>query len=520
MSDWKELETYNSQGLVTKVDSLNSSKASLVSQAGDDSSLDISYEQSMSELYLATANGLHPSLVSKMFHISSKSSKHLSQFLNRVFSHCLRTGELETCLLLVKQFQQHRYYSKAIVSTLDFIVKSNISMNKMEYLVMLMTRVYQMLEPAGQELLTHVMVDTLVRWLTPKQLDRKRELMLVVSAKTIITKIGPDIAQSSLSGYKLVYSQIRAALVGEGCGAETRAVMLDILVIMARQGLHREEFGFILDLEQNMSDQNCNVIEDLEKEGEVSKEKKSNEGGGEGSEDTKPETVPVAEEKAMLFNAGFVCTYAEDVANIKAALEKECDEMVTPVENSGKVAEHKLMNPDKIELISPAMFENMPSYQMAMGGKVLGHLVSIETEVAFSVEDQCTIGRDPFCSIVLSGKEVSRLHARVLSSQGQASIVSESKTNKVRVNGIAVDEVAMLLIDGDKVQVGKEAFIWRDDSIDFNSTQCGKNENSDIKIESNEINVEVMGFSKDNLGKDEDVNSDTESVVVEMVNFI
>lgn len=519
MSDWKELETYNSQGLVTKADSLNSSKASLVSQAGDDSSLDISYEQSMPQLFQATANGLHPSLVSKMFHISSKSSKHLSQFLNRVFSHGLKTGELETCLLLVQQFQQHRYYNRAMASTLDFIVKSNISLNKMEYLVMLMTEVYQMLEPAGQEPLTHVMVDTLVRWLTPKQMDRKRELMLVGSAKTIITKTGPDIAASSLSGYKLLYSQIRAALVGEGCGAESRAVMLDILVIMARQGLHREEYGFILDFEQNISDQNCNGIEDLEKGGEVSKEIKSYEGGGEGSEDTKPETVEVAQEKAMLFNAGFVCTYAEDVANIKAALEKECDETVTPIEKSGKVAEHKFVNPDKIELISPAMFENVP-FEMAMGGKPLGHLVSIETEVAFSVEDQCTIGRDPFSSIVLSGKEVSRLHARILSSQGQASIVSVSKTNKVRVNGTAVDEVAMLLIDGDKVQVGKEVFIWRNNGIDSNSTLCGKNENSDIKMESNEINVEVMGFSKDNLGKDEDVNSDAESVVVEMVNFI
>merc|ERR1719500_2574193 len=157
-----------------------------------------------------------------------------------------------------------------MASTLDFIVKSNISLNKMEYLVMLMTEVYQMLEPAGQEPLTHVMVDTLVRWLTPKQMDRKRELMLVGSAKTIITKTGPDIAASSLSGYKLLYSQIRAALVGEGCGAESRAVMLDILVIMARQGLHREEYGFILDFEQNISDQNCNGIEDLEKGGEVS----------------------------------------------------------------------------------------------------------------------------------------------------------------------------------------------------------------------------------------------------------
>jgi len=457
-----------------------------------------------------------------MFHISSKSLKHLSQFLNSVFSHCLKTGELETSLMLVQQFQQHRYYNKAIVNTLDLFLKSNISLNKMEILVMLMTQVYHMLEPAGQELLTHVMVDTLVKWLSPKQLDRKRELMMVVSAKNIITKTGHAIAKSSLSGYKLVYSQIRAVLVGDCCAAETRAAMLDILVIMARQALHREEYGFILDLEQNMCDRNCNVIEDLEKEGgEVSNTSKSIDGEGDGTEDTKQEMVQVAQEKAMLFNAGFVCTYAEDVANIKAALEKECDKIVTPIEKIGKDVENKIMNSDKIELISPAMFEKAPPSEMAMNldGKVLGHLVSIETEVAFPVEDQCTIGRDPFCSLVLPGKEVSRLHARVLSSQGNASIVSVSKTNKVRVNGTAVDEVAMLLMDGDRVQVGKEVFIWRNDCIDMNDTLCGEKKNSDIKIESNEINVEVKEFSKDNFGK-QDVISDTESVVVEMVNFI
>ena len=85
MSTWREPETYNSQGLVWKTDSLNSSQAKLISQPGSDSSLDSYQEEIVPKLFLAMSNGLHPSLITEMFQ-SSKSSKQVTQFLANIFT--------------------------------------------------------------------------------------------------------------------------------------------------------------------------------------------------------------------------------------------------------------------------------------------------------------------------------------------------------------------------------------------------------------------------------------------------
>ena len=64
-------------------------------------------------------------------------------------------------------------------------------------------------------------------------MDRKKEVMLAVGAKNLIKQTGPtNIVQSYVSGYKLVFAQVRVGLVGDRLVAETRAVLL---VIMVRQ---------------------------------------------------------------------------------------------------------------------------------------------------------------------------------------------------------------------------------------------------------------------------------------------
>ena len=68
--------------------------------------------------------------------------------------------------------------------------------------------------------LTPLLVDTLVKWVSPT-MDRKKEVMLAVGAKNMIKKTGPTIAQSFVSGYRLV--------------AEARSVWLDMVGIMGRQ---------------------------------------------------------------------------------------------------------------------------------------------------------------------------------------------------------------------------------------------------------------------------------------------
>ena len=68
--------------------------------------------------------------------------------------------------------------------------------------------------------------------------------------------------------------------------------------------------------------------------------------------------------------------------------------------------------------------------------------------------DNSTIGRDSSCScsIMLPGREVSRLHARVFFSQREVITETVSKINDVTINGMG---------KGSRVQVGKEILVWQ-----------------------------------------------------------
>ena len=157
MSDWKQPETFNSQDLVSKADSLNSSHANLIDQSGLDldSSLDSSFELSVPQLFLATSNGLHPSLVTKMFQ-SSKSVKQLTQFLTSIFSHGLKTGQVDISLSLAKQFRPRKYIPTAVVNSVGLLAQSHVRVSLMGNLVVLIIAVYQMLGP-GKDILTPVL---------------------------------------------------------------------------------------------------------------------------------------------------------------------------------------------------------------------------------------------------------------------------------------------------------------------------------------------------------------------------
>ena len=69
--------------------------------------------------------------------------------------------------------------------------------------------------------------------------------------------------------------------------------------------------------------------------------------------------------------------------------------------------------------------------------------------------------RDPRCTIILDGKDVSLLHARVKQVDGGVSLETLSKTHRVKLNGSLVlygRELAMK--DKDVVEIGKEKFTW------------------------------------------------------------
>ena len=120
MAGYSEPETFNSQGLVRKEDSLNSSQANVFSQQGSDSSLDSSVEKIIPRLFLAVSNGLHPALSTGMFQIDS--SKQLDQILTNILCHGVKIGQVDMSLLLARQFHSHKHYTMALVSSMNIVL--------------------------------------------------------------------------------------------------------------------------------------------------------------------------------------------------------------------------------------------------------------------------------------------------------------------------------------------------------------------------------------------------------------
>ena len=69
--------------------------------------------------------------------------------------------------------------------------------------------------------------------------------------------------------------------------------------------------------------------------------------------------------------------------------------------------------------------------------------------------------RDPRCTVILDGKEVSRLHARIKQEDDVVKLETLSRTNKVKINGSLINfGTDSLLKDDDIVQIGMETFNW------------------------------------------------------------
>ena len=68
---------------------------------------------------------------------------------------------------------------------------------------------------------------------------------------------------------------------------------------------------------------------------------------------------------------------------------------------------------------------------------------------------ETTIGRSPYCSIVLEGKQASRQHAALLFTEGKLEIQDLKSRNGTLVNGQPVKAVCRLNI-GDTITIGDE----------------------------------------------------------------
>lgn len=83
--------------------------------------------------------------------------------------------------------------------------------------------------------------------------------------------------------------------------------------------------------------------------------------------------------------------------------------------------------------------------------------VHVDKSVFFS---KC-IFRDPRCTVILDGKEISLLHARVVQFDQNIKLETLTRTHKVKVNGSLIYYGSdSLLQENDVVEIGKETFTW------------------------------------------------------------
>jgi len=206
--------------------------------------------------------------------------------------------------------------------------------------------------------------------------------------------------------------------------------LVDIMVIMGRQVMPGMKGKYLVNCEQQ-EDSLSRGREELLEESVASEEETKLQNYS--KEDLESQV------EAALLNSGYACTFATDVQRIKAAMDIECEEKVKAATNIEPVEKqhesgHVLVSPAMFEesvgqaalatseenqkLASDMLEKNIASAQATLTTKkenlnMLGYLVSQETGFYFPVSDNSTIGRDSSCSIMLPGREVSRLHARV-----------------------------------------------------------------------------------------------------------
>ena len=140
--------------------------------------------------------------------------------------------------------------------------------------------------------------------------------MLAVGAKNLIKKTGPTIVQSSVSGYRLMFVQVRAGLVGDRL----------VVVILGRQQVRlgeKERFVVECGKKENVKDYVIAIREDLLEQSVNSSEDITQQDDVHG--DTWGGDVEVGQ-SGYLHGSGYACTYSTDVDNIKAAIQMRCDE--------------------------------------------------------------------------------------------------------------------------------------------------------------------------------------------------
>jgi len=436
--------------------------------------------RSIVQMFQDISHGLPPAMSTNMFQCSIQSVKKLSKILLEFFSHGLLTQQVEAALILAKQFNFHRNYPLALASSLTNLAKQDLIQTQLFTFVDLLVSIYHDLG-AARSLLTSPLVDIVLHWTLPK-FNKRSELSQCKAALDLVKKTGQFILEEGCQSFQFLYHQVRARLLsssksdikddsnyGNFC-YETKSVILDIIIVLSRVTETVSLLDFVFPVEQELkvtdktAERNNNNFNLLGNEGDDSSRKlvtlepflNSNQENKD--KDNGMPKSDVRKEYSLRLNNSSRSSCAWSMKAKSAIqlltpqmLKNNLDVYIEPVES-----EELTVTPyqDPIDKIFHS--------QGVDNEQILGYLNSPNGGYSIPVQNNSCIGKDPRCTVILDGKDVSLLHARVV-QQNDENIKLETltRTHKVKVNGSLIYFGSeSILGENDVVEIGKESFTW------------------------------------------------------------
>jgi len=446
-------------------------KSEVLSRAGNDYCPEVSSSDVILEMFQLVAAGLPPSMSTEMFQSSIQSIKQLSARLATFFSHGLATNQVGISLVLVRQFSFHRNYPLALATSLSQMARLKSCSTSPAFIDLIMM-VLEELGPANN-LLTSPLVDMILQWTMP-QINKKQEMSQTSMALKLVQTAGGFIWRDSMYSFQFVYHQIRARLLSfsksdfsQASGDfgvlcyEAKSVLMDILIVMVRL---QEREGFYLEprlvmdmAEKVVGEENNNAKSEKQEEEEKGDyEVVSYYSGLERSAMTlspvKLLTPKMIEDdvQSTRSNSCLLTDYRSPETNTEEEeLEDDEEDVDVVVEDITTIYQ---------DPVDQVLYE-----QKEKGGEVVGYLVCSDGESRHEMRNWSCIGRDPRCSVILTGREISTLHARIKLSEGRILLETLSQNNSVRINEQLLQYGVRppALSDGDVIVVGRQTFTWR-----------------------------------------------------------
>ncbi len=90
----------------------------------------------------------------------------------------------------------------------------------------------------------------------------------------------------------------------------------------------------------------------------------------------------------------------------------------------------------------------------------LRHDLDFPVDESYEIEDNEVIGRGKKCSISIPDKYLSTKNSRIFKSSGKFYLEDLESTNGTYLNGEALSDTAVELLDGDKISIGRINFLF------------------------------------------------------------